>query len=143
MAEWTVKGVSQVSGMLERVRKAVLDESREAMRQAGTFIVGQLPDESSIPERGSYHRTGTMMRAIHSDVKAIGSDIVGIIGVRNIALYAPWVISSEISNISGAGPQAWMHKGRWFTLQDEINKHLGDVMKFLQEGIRRALSLGR
>lgn len=53
--------------------------------------------------------------------------------------YSPWVISSEAVAEVGAGPQASIHKGRWWTLQEVVNKTLGEVKRIYSEMLRNML----
>jgi hypothetical protein len=61
-------------------------------------------------------------------------EIYGVIG--SPTKYSPWVISSEAVPEVGAGPQAAVHKGRWWTLQEVVKKSLAEVKRFYSKMFR-------
>lgn len=68
--------------------------------------------------------------SITTDVRSIGSDVVGVIGSNKT--YAPWVISSE-RTAAGIGPQAAFHLNRWWTLQAVVKKALPAVVQLVSK----------
>jgi hypothetical protein len=52
--------------------------------------------------------------------------------------YAPWVIS-EKKGKNQAGPQAWFHKERWYTLQGVVRDNQESIINVYRRGIRRLL----
>jgi len=132
---FTIFGLNKLTAKLRRLSAPQLtSEIKKTTLKATLYVHGKLPSESSIPKRGTYKRTGNMVASITTDVKTMGGEMVGVIGTN--MSYAPWVISSErVPN--GDGPQAWMHKGRWYTLQAHLKKYQKDVNKFFEDMVRR------
>ena len=84
--------------------------------------------------RVPYRRTGTLGRTITTEVKELGSTVIGTIGTATV--YSPWVISA--APVGDRGPQASYHQNTWFTLQavvegeaDEIRHIYGQELKKL------------
>ena len=128
-------GLEKLTEKLKKLSAPQLTSKlKETTWKATLYVHGKLPSESSIPTRGTYDRTGVMVASITTDVESMGSGFVGLIGTK--MSYAPWVISSEEA-ANGDGPQAWMHVGRWYTLQGHLKKYQKDVNKFFEDLIKR------
>lgn len=106
--------------------------SREAMGAAGEdlaiYLWGLIPPYPPSPPNSSYRRTHKMGQhfVAGSNVSEDGFEVY----IGNRMEYAPWVVSSKtVVNRHGkpVGPQAWMHVGRWWTLQDVIQKNAQNI----------------
>jgi len=132
-------GLNKLTAKLKRLSAPELTKELEKTTRKATFYVhGKLPSESSIPQPAgsTYKRTGNMVAGINTDVKTMGSNVIGLIGTP--ISYAPWVISSE--KIPGkGGPQARVHKGRWYTLQAHVKKYQKDINKFFEDLVKRLI----
>ena len=111
-------------------------EIEKTTRKAVMYVHGKVPAYPAPPVGSTYKRTGTLGREISTKVITMGSDVVGLIG--SPTPYAPWVISDEAAG--GAGPQAKVHKGRWYTLQGVVKKAQDAVNKIFEDMVRRLTS---
>ena len=109
--------------------------AKPIMDKAVLFVHSQVPAYPAPPSTSRYRRTGTLGRTITTEVKSLGNDIAGSIGTKTV--YAPYVISTE--KVGGRGPQAWMHKGRWWLLQDVVMGQADKVKQIFETGIRALL----
>jgi hypothetical protein len=106
---------SNIKPTLERLtQKAVL------------YVHSTVPPYPAPPATSTYRRTGTLGRTITTEVRSLGVDVVGVIGTKTI--YAPWVIDEK--------RQAWMHKGRWWTLQGVVAKAKSVIVDIYRIGLR-------
>lgn len=94
-------------------------EMEQTMKQTLLRVQGSVPQYPSPPSGSSYVRTGTLGRSIglggQADIyetRRIGGGYEARLGTR--LDYAPYVI--------GDNEQAWMHKGRWWTLKSVAEK---------------------
>ena len=88
------------------------------------------------PPNSTYDRFGTLGRKWTFRIKILTKRVTATVG--NNTVYGPWVVSSE--KINTVGPQAKIHKGRWTTIQDEIDKITPILEKQLQAVIDRILA---
>lgn len=106
----------------------------------GNQIVEHLKDSVPTypppPPNSTYQRTGRLGRGFRTDVKPLQHGVKMILS--NVVVYSPYVISSERTK-SGAGPQARIHRGRWYTLQGHVLKNVDYIKKEFQALIRRML----
>lgn len=107
------------------------------MDESMAYVWGKIPPYPEEPVGSQYRRrlSGGLGGSLSTEVKPLGSDIVGVLG-SNIE-YGPWVISTE--RFGDRGPQAWMHQGRWWTLQDVVEKAMSKVIEIFQRGIQALL----
>ncbi len=127
-----VKGLEEVLGKLaawpdklQQVMDTLMNASLLALWEA-------VPGYPEPPEGSTYRRTGTLGRTIgveHSgepeiyQVVANGGYTEGHFGTR--LEYAPYVIGER---------QAWMHRGRWWTILDVAAKATDKIRAIWQEG---------
>ena len=112
--------------------------AKPIMDRAVKYVHSQVPSYPSPPSTSRYRRTGTLGRTITTEVRSLtGNDVVGSIGTRTV--YAPWVISSEKGK-DGRGPQAKVHKGRWYTLQGVVMGQADRVRQIFETEIRKLLN---
>lgn len=143
-----LEGLDKLEARMERIVNAMNGADGEnTMRKAVTYVHSQVPPESSIPQpapgawadwaRASnpaifraffaklnagewIKRTGDTLRSLTEKVDPIPGGFMGILGSSRD--WAPWVISSERVDTLNAGPQAGIHSGRWFALQEVFER---------------------
>jgi len=129
-----ILGLDKLTAKLKRLTAPQLTRELESTtRKAVNYVHGKVPAYPAPPIGSTYSRTGTLGRSITTKVVTMGSNVKGTIG--SPTPYAPWVISDEPGG--GAGPQAWMHKGRWYTLQGVVRKAQDAVNRFFEDMVRR------
>ena len=131
-----VKGLDKLQRKFKRFPEDFEKGLRIATLDAVLHVQGSVPEYPSRPATSTYRRTGTLGRVItalqgrHPDalsrVEALGSAVVGFIGTK--LKYARWVID--------ATRQAFMHKGRWWTLQEVLEGERQEIVKIYERMIR-------
>ena len=110
-----------------------------AGEKAILFVHQETPPYPAPPSGSAYRRTGTLGRTITTiqgsgSVDALSRVEQGLFGTRAIvgtALeYAPLVIGK---------PQAKVHRGRWYILEDVIDGLRSAIMKIYQAEIKRLM----
>ena len=106
-----------------------------AMKHAVLYAQSEIPAYPPASLDSSYRRTGTLGRSVTSmqgqapgalsRVESLGSHTVGYLGTN--VTYAPWVIDDN--------RQAYMHRGRWWTLQKVVQKAKPGIIKILRKSI--------
>lgn len=115
---------------LQRLQAGLPAAIRQATEEAVLYVHGKVPEYPPPPGESSYTRTGTLGRSITTKVEAIGSGAVGSIGTA--VVYAGYVIDEN--------RQAWMHRGRWWTLQGVVRGSKDAIIGFYQRAISRLIS---
>lgn len=108
------------------------------MRKAIIYVHSQVPSYPSAPPFSRYRRTGTLGRSVSSfsatgslsRVESVGGGVVGYVGT-NLS-YAGYVIDEH--------QQAYMHRGRWYTLQSVVDDATDGIVKIIRAGVRRIVS---
>lgn len=127
-----ILGLEKLMAKLKRLSAPELTrEMEKTTRKAVMYVHGKVPAYPS--PKPSYSQTGNLGRSINTKVKTMGSNVEGTIG--STMSYAPWVISDEAAG--GAGPQAWMHVGRWYTLQGVVKKAQAAINKIFENMVKR------
>ena len=133
-----VIGMEALMAKLKKLSAPELtSEIEKTTWKAVHYVHSQVPSYPSPPAGSTYGRSGNLGRSINTKVKTMGTDVVGLIG--SSMTYAPWVISDEEAP-NGDGPQAWMHVGRWYTLQGVVRKAQDNINKFFDDMMRRLTS---
>lgn len=123
-----IKGLDQLQAKMFKLLH-LKDGLKKTTQKAVLYVEGEIPPYPS----GSWERTGTLGRTMYSEVRELGSEVVGIIG--NNTVYAPWVISSE--QIGNRGPQRDFHGAHgWYTLQGVIQKAKNGVIQIYEKWIK-------
>lgn len=105
-----------------------------ATKKAVLYVHSTVPPYPATRPNQKYIRTETLGRKITTEVRPVtGTRVVGVIGSDTV--YAPWVISDKA--VGKRGPQAWMHKDRWWTLQDVVRKARGKVKEIYQDALHK------
>lgn len=134
-----IRGLEETERTVARLQTQLGPELERATLKAVTYVQGEVPDYPPPPPGSTYVRTGTLGRSVTSlagrapgalsRVEATGGRAVGIIGT-NIR-YAQYVIDEE--------RQAWMHEGRWWTLQDVVRGARAGIVSIYQGMVRRLM----
>lgn len=128
-------GLNELKAKMARRGRDIPAELEVATRKAVAYVHSTVPAYPPPPPQSTYRRTGTLGREIGTEVRPMGSKIIGLIGTNTV--YAPWVISDE--KVGSRGPQAWMHVGRWWTLQGVVHKAWGSVVKIYRDHFLKAI----
>lgn len=132
-----ISGLERLIKKLERIRSDIRPELIQATREATLYAQSKIPHYPPPPPQTTYRRTGKLGQSITGEVRELSTEIVGVIGTAIV--YAPWVISN--TQVGARGPQAWMHRGRWWTLQGVIEKEKRGIIviyrRRLSELLRR------
>jgi hypothetical protein len=128
-----ITGIEHLEARLKRMTAETRSELERATHQAVLYVHSQLPPYPAPPPNSTYRRTGTLGRTITTEVRSLGNDVVGAIGTNTV--YAPWVISDK--PVGSRGPQAWMHVGRWWTLQQVVRDAKDAIMDIYRDALRR------
>lgn len=109
---------------------------RDATEEAVLTVHEELPEYPNTRPGQRYRRTAQLGRSITTEVRGMGSETVGTIGTNTV--YAPYVIAEK--KLGTRGPQAWMHKDRWWTLEGHVRSMRRTIEKIYLRAIRRAMS---
>lgn len=124
-----VTGLDELREKYRRAERDIRPALEKGMRKAMYYVHSQTPAYPAAPIGSTYRRTGTLGRSISTDVKPVGGSVTGIIGTP--VEYAPYVIDED--------RQAWMHRGRWWTLQSVVRKSLDRVVEILGDTLEDML----
>lgn len=133
-----VVGLEELDRRYKKIGKNLGPELRSLTQEAILYVHSQVPPYPPARAGSQYRRTGTLGRTITTKViEPVGRGIYsGIIGTNT--RYAPWVISDEVG-ANQAGPQAWFHRGIWYTLQEVVERASREVRRIYIRGVRRLL----
>lgn len=134
MSTVEVRGLDALLAKLAAV--ADPDLPRRGMERAVRYTHGTVPPYPAPPPNSTYRRTGLLGRSITTEVRSLGAETVGVIGSNTI--YAPDVISDEPTP-DGRGPQARIHRGRWWTLQGVIRKARPEIVAIIRDEYLKVL----
>lgn len=133
------KGAEDVVSHLDRVSKALDSDLHQTTQQALFYVHSQVPPYPDAPATSRYRRTGTLGRSITtmgsasgpalSRVEGSGSHVIGYIG--SAVSYAPYVIDE--------GRQAFMHRGRWWTLQQVVSKSREGIIRIYRAFVDKTI----
>jgi len=127
-----VEGLNELVASINSIVSGKQDAIARGMTTAMLRTHDRLPGYPPEPPNSTYVRTLELGRKIYTDVETIGGDTVGVIG--DPVVYAPWVISDE-EIVGGIGPQAKVHKGRWWILQEEVRKAMPEIASILGDAL--------
>ena len=125
-----VRGLERLVRKYERMGKNI-DKGMKSIAHTGALYAhSKIPPYP--PSRGTrYRRTGTLGRSIKANARRRGmNSYEGVIGTK--VEYAPWVISETKGN-NQAGPQAWFHKDRWWTLQKVVRDNQKGIVGAMKQ----------
>ena len=127
-----IEGLDSLNRRLAKIGN-VGKELHTTTDKAVKYVHSQVPAYPPTRPGQRYVRTGTLGRSIGTEVRSLGASMVGTIGTSTV--YAPWVISDR--SVGGVGPQAWMHVGRWWTLQGVVRKARDGVIRIYEDMLKR------
>jgi hypothetical protein len=136
MSKVEVIGMSKSVARLTKIADKLPPGLYKVTQRAVLYVHQNLPVQVPQPPGTAYRRTGSLFRSITTEVESLGNEVIGSIG-SNIE-YAPWVISKN-ETPEGLGPQAEIHQGRWFTLQEEVAKRRKAIVGFYRKYIQSLL----
>lgn len=129
-----LSGQDTVAAKIER-GTTITTALEPAMKKSVLYVLSTVPGYPPASTESRYRRTDTLGRSVTSmsavgalsRVEPMGGGFAGIIGT---ALdYASYVIDE--SN------QAWMHRGRWWTLQQTVRNAIPGVVRILRDAVNR------
>ena len=133
-----VRGLDELKARFDGLAKGMSGALEDAAGEAVLHVHSQVPPYPAPPPNSTYRRTGTLGRSITTDVRALGSKHVGVIGTATV--YAPWVISEK--RVGTRGPQAGMHAGRWWTLHGVVRGAHDEIMRIYRKAIASLFGFG-
>ena len=131
-----ISGVDELDRKLAKIKGDIKPEVLRTTKKAVQYLHGQVPGYPPPPPLSTYRRTGTLGRSLTAKATPTGTGAVGRIGT--VTSYAPDVISDEA--VGGRGPQAPVHRGRWYTLQGVVRSCRAAVIGFYEEMVRKLVS---
>lgn len=131
-----IHGDKQLSNKLGQFQSGFQQMALEAGGKAVTFVHSQIPDYPAPPPLSTYIRTLTLFRTITSFAGAVADAISRVEpvfgGIRafvgTILSYAHWVIDED--------DQAFMHRGRWWTLQGVVRESRQGIVDVFGQAVR-------
>jgi hypothetical protein len=99
------------------------------MNQSVAMMKGDVTTYPSPPAGSTYRRTGTLGRRWATTVSVHSNGVEGKVG--NNTVYAPWVQSSRF--------QAGIHRGRWVTDAQVMERRRSAIIALFNSAISRAL----
>lgn len=122
-----------ITGIDDIIKRLDHAEGNEALRRAMVRSVERLRNRMADypPQRSgsSYRRTGTLGRRWTTRVEALSAGVRGRVG--NNTRYGPFVQSSAF--------QASVHRGRWQTDQQVMERELETIEGYFREEVQRSL----
>ncbi|MCP4099154.1 MAG: hypothetical protein GY748_23270 [Planctomycetaceae bacterium] len=125
----------EISGLDELEKKLGRLESIEILKKPMTksvlMVYGETQTYPPKPKDSNYRRkhSGGLAGSWITDVKVRAKTLIGVLGSR--ISYGPYVMSPR--------KQAWMHKGRWLTTDDILEKRRGDIVGDFEAAIRKVI----
>lgn len=131
--KFEVLGLQQLLKRIEKLSDGTSTASiREVMQEVVDYAFSKLPPYPPPLQGQRYVRTMNLQDSLFKAVRGLTKEVEGVIGSDLVkAPYSPYVISNEV--IDGAGPQAKIHQGRWYTLQGHISNVREGVINILRK----------
>jgi hypothetical protein len=130
-----VHGLDQYTGKLSRISANMPGELKKLTTKAVLYAQSEIPGYPPPPAGSTYRRTGTLGRAVTA---APGSPLPSLTRVESLGAGVRGVIGGRLDYIGyviDANKQAWMHRGRWWTLQKVIQGARGGIEKIYRAGV--------
>jgi len=121
-----VKGLEQLQRKFNMSNQVVKREAHDAMESSVAVVHDRAGTYPTAPPNSSYVRTGTLGRTFEHKVHVMARGVKGL--VRNPTPYGPYV--------KGPTAQAWMHKGRWPTLKDDVEAEQSRITGFFEKAMQ-------
>jgi multimeric flavodoxin WrbA len=134
-----VQGLEEALRKFETIPQKVNSTMKTLMEKSMRVLWENVPPYPPKPETSKYRRTGTLGRSLGAEgakptvysIKGSGANMSGTFGT-NLS-YAKYVIDPE--------RQAYMHKGRWWTMNTIKEKSLDKINKIWETFIKTLLSM--
>ncbi len=142
MIEIEIRNADEVIRYLTQTTpRKIRDGLKESFKDALIYVHSNIPPYPP-PRPGQRYRRGLDPRSQRlgqsytTRVEEKETTIHGFLGT--VVTYAPWVVSKE--KTASGGPQAWMHQGRWYTLQDVVEKSAPRLAQIILKSLKSSLS---
>lgn len=142
------RGLKEYDAKLGRIESQMPDNLKKLMVKSIIYAQGQIPSYPSPPAGSTYRRTGTLGRVVTAfpgvhggrslgggggdnggtpltRVEMMGGGVRGVVGGR--LKYLPYVVDEDA--------QAYMHRGRWWTLQSVIKGATRGIVSIFRGGV--------
>lgn len=114
-------GTDEYKRFLEKLKREIPNIMTKALTEGIDYLHENVPKYPEPPPDSTYRRTGTLAREIATEVRDVSGTKAAVIG--SPTHYAPYVIDENA--------QAWMHVGRWWTLQGYVKTKLSTVYEIV------------
>lgn len=128
MATIRIEGVDRLMRKLDDLQQ-VHDILRPPMQRSVMILQAALAKYPTQKQGSPYIRTGTLGRSWTTRVRTEGGRLVGRVGTKTI--YAPFVQSEMF--------QANIHRGRWQTDVQILERNRNRILRQFESAIERAL----
>lgn len=122
-----ISGVDNVIRRLGQMRGTAA--LRPPMQTSVQMLKSDMQLYPSAPQGSTYRRTGTLGRRWVAEVNTVPGGVHGVVG--NNTVYAPYVQSSKL--------QAGVHRSRWQTETQVLQRRTQAINTLFENAIRRAL----
>ncbi len=122
----TIRGIPELQRKLGQNWTSVLEPP---MQRAVLLVQRDMADYPQQRPGSSYVRTGTLGRTWTTEVTEMGNGVQGKVG--NVTEYAPLVQSKRF--------QSLIHRGRWQTDEDVLQRDMPRIVRLFQDAIDEAL----
>jgi len=123
---------SEVRDLINRAPAKLSDAMLGGMNDATALVLRELKTYPPPPPNSTYKRTRSLSNSWHKEIEGSGLQIRGIVGSnQNIAPYNRWVQDEDV--------QAEVHRGRWQTAQDVLQRNEQNIRGMFSARVRAAL----
>ena len=133
MAEINITGLQELVDKFKQSEQKLHDGMQLTMNASLDTLQESVPPYPPRPQESTYIRTGTLGRSLGAsgakpDIKKVTGTVKTIQGAFGTRInYAPYVISDD--------KQAYMHRGRWWTMQTVADKARDKIERLWQKFI--------
>jgi len=121
-----------VRDLINRAPAKLSDAMLGGMNDATALVLRELKTYPPPPPNSTYKRTRSLSNSWHKEIEGSGLQIRGIVGSnQNIAPYNRWVQDEDV--------QAEVHRGRWQTAQDVLQRNEQNIRGMFSARVRAAL----
>ncbi len=137
MIEIEIQGMKELERKLKHLPDKLNQLTHKTMETSLQLLQQNTPEYPPAPPESKYIRTGTLGRSLGGaggkptvySIKGSGANVVGTFGT-NLS-YAKYVIDPE--------NQAYMHKGRWWTMKTIVENTKEKIVNLWNLMIKRAI----
>lgn len=131
-----INGLDELRVRFDNIQRGLNRELYDISKTGAEYVQSRIPPYPPPPPDSKYKRTGDLGRGTNAKAVKVADRHYEIM-LQSTVPYAPWVISEQ--EVNGVGPQAWVHVGRWWTLQDVARKAWFGVYAIYQRGVERII----